>query len=149
MNHKEKYRGVIVPLTTPLTQQGEIDQQGVINIVNGLLANRCTPFVLGTTGKSMSIGEKLKSDLVRYTVEATGGKDLVYTGISGNCYQESLAQSHAFRDLGADVVVAHLPCYYPIDEAQMKAYFLQLADESPLPLMLLSPTAPAWRWTAA
>ena len=136
MTHKEKYCGVIVPMTTPLTQQGEIDQQGVINIVNGLISNRCIPFVLGTTGESLSIGEKQKLDLVRYTVEATAGKDLVYAGISGNCYQESVAQAHAFSDFGADVLVAHLPCYYPIDEAQMEAYYLALADASPLPLML-------------
>lgn len=136
MSHKEKYCGVIVPMLTPLTKELRIDKKGVENIVGGFIKNKCNAFVLGTTGESSSIPNKEKRDLVKYTVEMVGGKDLIYVGISGNCFQESVDNAKTFHDLGADVLVAHLPSYYPINEDHMLHYFEKLADTSPLPLML-------------
>jgi 4-hydroxy-tetrahydrodipicolinate synthase len=136
MNYKEKYCGVIVPMITPFTETLEIDKQGVENIIEGFRLNRCNAFVLGTTGESSSISNRKKLDLVKYTIEAVDGKDLVYVGISGNCLEETLDNAKRFADQGADVLVAHLPYYYPLDEKQMLNFFEKLADNVPLPLML-------------
>tara|TARA_R110002049_G_scaffold1537_4_gene11861 strand:+ start:10178 stop:11089 length:912 start_codon:yes stop_codon:yes gene_type:complete len=136
MNYKEKFCGVIVPMVTPFTEQFEIDRQGVENIVHGFLKNKCTPFVLGTTGESPSISNNKKSDLIKYTVKTVNGKDLVYAGISGNSFEDSVVNARLYCDLGVDVLVAHLPSYYPIDENQMLHYYEALANVAPLPLML-------------
>ncbi|MCB0474132.1 MAG: dihydrodipicolinate synthase family protein [Flavobacteriaceae bacterium] len=136
MNYKEKYCGVIVPMVTPFTEQFEIDQQGVENIVGGFIRNKCTPFILGTTGESASVSQRKKEDLVRYTVKVVGGRDLVYAGISGNSFDDTVRSSKLYSDLGVDVLVAHLPSYYPIDEDQMLHYYEKLANAVPLPLML-------------
>lgn len=135
MNYKEKYCGVIVPMLTPLTESLTIDKKGVENIVNGFMKNKCNAFVLGTTGESSSIPNDKKLDLVKYTVEIVNGKNLVYAGISGNCLEESIENAKKFADQGVDVLVAHLPCYYPISEKHMLNYFEKLADEVTLPLM--------------
>lgn len=136
MSYKEKYCGVIVPMLTPLTEKLAIDKTGVENIVDGFMQNNCNAFVLGTTGESSSIPNDKKSDLVKYTVEAVNGKNLVYAGVSGNCLEESVDNAKKFADLGADVLVAHLPCYYPIDDKHMLHYFEVLADAVKLPLMV-------------
>lgn len=133
---KSKYCGVIVPMITPLNSDGAIDEAGVGKIVTSLIANQCSPFVAGTTGESSSISDARKADLVKIAVEVSSGKELVYAGIADNCLEASLNKARWYRDLGADAVVAHLPCYYPIDEEQMKAYFSALADACPLPVML-------------
>jgi len=134
--NKELYRGVIVPMITPLDQRGAIDEKGVRRIVDSLVSNRCSPFVAGTTGESSSISDSRKAELVRIAVEETAGRELVYAGIADNCSEESIAKARLYQTLGADAVVAHLPSYYPIDEAQMRAYFLALADACPLPVVL-------------
>lgn len=135
MSHKEKYCGVIVPMLTPFKENLEIDKEGVENIVEGFMRNNCNAFVLGTTGESLSIPNNKKIDLVKYTIEAVKGRNLVYAGISGNCLEESIDNSMRFADLGVDVLVAHLPSYYPISEKHMITYFEKLADAIPLPLM--------------
>lgn len=135
MNHKEKYCGVIVPMLTPLTESLDIDKQGVENIIDGFIKNKCNAFVLGTTGESSSISNNKKLNLVKYTVEAVNQRNLVYAGISGSCLEESIDNAKQFADFGVDVLVAHLPCYYPIDEKHMLNYFEKLADAVPLPLM--------------
>jgi len=135
-NIKSKYCGVIVPMITPLKDNGAIDETGVGKIVASLVSNQCSPFVAGTTGESSSISDARKADLVKFAVEANNGKELMYAGIADNCLDGSLTKARWYKDLGADAVVAHLPCYYPIDEEQMKRYFSTLADACPLPVML-------------
>jgi dihydrodipicolinate synthase/N-acetylneuraminate lyase len=134
--NKTTYCGVIVPMITPLNAKGAIDEEGVNTIVRNLVENQCSPFVAGTTGESSSIGDSEKADLVKAAVAANKGRELLYAGIADNCLEASLNKARLYKDLGADVVVTHLPSYYPLDEAQMKACFLTLADKSPLPVML-------------
>lgn len=136
MNYKEKYCGVIVPMLTPLTESLDIDKKGVENIVDGFMKSKCNPFVLGTTGESSSISNDKKLDLVKFTVNAVNQRSLVYAGISGNCLEESINNAKKFADQGVDVLVDHLPCYYPIEEKHMLNYFEKLADAVPLPLMV-------------
>lgn len=136
MSHKEKYCGVIVPMVTPLKENLSIDRQGVQNIVEGFNKNKCNAFVLGTTGESSSISNKKKLELVKYTIEAVNRKNLVYVGISGNCLEETINNAKKFADFGADVLVAHLPYYFPLDEKHMLNYFEKLANAVPLPLMV-------------
>ncbi len=133
---KQTYRGVIVPMITPLDKDGEVDEASVRKIVENLVRNKCSPFVAGTTGESASLTDSQKDQLVRVTVDETAGRELVYAGIADNCYEASISQSWRYRDAGANVVVSHLPCYYPIDEEQMRAYFTRLADASPIPVIL-------------
>lgn len=133
---KQTYRGVIVPMISPLDESGNIDERSVRKIVENLVRNRCSPFVAGTTGESASLTDSQKDQLVRITVDAAAGQELVYAGIADNCYEASLDQAQRFRDAGANVLVSHLPCYYPIDDEQMRAYFSRLADDSPLPVIL-------------
>ncbi len=136
MTVKQKYCGVIVPMITPLDERGAIDESGARRIVSHLVDNRCSPFVAGTTGESSSLTDSQKAELVRIAVEETRGRELVYAGIADNCFEGSVAKARLYKDLGADALVSHLPCYYPIDEAQMREYFLALADACPLPVIM-------------
>lgn len=132
----KKYNGVVVPMVTPLRTDLSIDLDAVNVLVSHLIDAGCHPFVLGTTGESSSISFENKVVLVKKTVEAAKGKAVVYAGISGNCFQESLDQAKAYNDLGVDVLVAHVPYYYPLNQNHILNYFQQLASAVPLPLII-------------
>lgn len=136
MSIKQTYSGVVVPMITPLDKNGAVDEVAVRHIVENLVSEKCMPFVAGTTGESASLSIAQRSELVRITVEQVAGRERVFAGIADNCFETSLKQAGMFRSLGVDAVVSHLPCYYPIDDEQMRAYFLKLADASPLPVVL-------------
>jgi 4-hydroxy-tetrahydrodipicolinate synthase len=74
--------------------------------------------------------------LVKETIKATAGRTLVYAGISGNCLSESIDTAKSLHDLGVSVVVATMPCFYPVHESQMLKYFEELADRIPCPLII-------------
>ena len=132
----KKYSGVIVPMVTPFTKQEQIDAVSVRNIVNHLVGHQAHPFILGTTGESVSVSKAERITLVRTTVESCESKRTVYAGISGSCFSEVVLEAQVFADLGVDVLVATMPSYYPVDEEQMLRYFNQLADQVKLPLVI-------------
>jgi 4-hydroxy-tetrahydrodipicolinate synthase len=136
MGNIKKYSGVVVPMVTPLRTDLSIDLDAVSTLVNHLIEGCCHPFVLGTTGESSSITFENKVTLVKKTVEVAKGKATIYAGISGNSFQESLDQAKIFTDLGVDVLVAHVPYYYPLSQNHILNYFDQLASAVSLPLIV-------------
>lgn len=126
----------MVPMVTPLRTDTSIDLNAVSTLVNHLIEGGCHPFVLGTTGESSSITFENKVALVKKTVEVAKGKAMIYAGISGNSFQESLDQAKIFTDLGVDVLVAHVPYYYPLNQNHILNYYQQLASAVSLPLIV-------------
>jgi 4-hydroxy-tetrahydrodipicolinate synthase len=131
------YCGVVVPMISPFTPAGSIDEAAAKRIVD-VLANGGVGgiFPLGTTGEAASIPTDEKRKLVAVTVKHTDNRAMVYAGIAGNCFRDSVDAAIAYRDLGAKAAVAHVPSYYPLTDHEIEAYFMRLADAVPLPLVL-------------
>lgn len=133
---EKKYSGVIVPMVTPFTDDRKIDQKSVSKLVNHLVANQTMPFILGTTGESASIPEDYRLDFAQNMVENAAQGTMTYIGISGNCLETSIESAKKYFDLGVNVMVAHSPGYYPINDDQMLFYFEELIENIPAPLIL-------------
>jgi dihydrodipicolinate synthase/N-acetylneuraminate lyase len=130
-------QGVVVPMVTPFTSGGAIDEDAVGRIVEYLVGARVTGiFPLGTTGESSSIHPTEKRRLVAATVKRVAGRATVYAGIASNCLRESVEAAKAYHQLGVAAAVAHVASYYPLNDAEIESYFRRLADEVPLPLVL-------------
>lgn len=137
MAERQPYRGVVVPMVSPFRPDGSIDAPAVGRVVEMLVGvGTAGIFPLGTTGESASIPANERRRLVEAAVAAVRGRAMVYAGISGNCFAESVEAAHEYKQLGAQAVVAHIPSYYPLNDAEIEAYLLRLADRVPLPLVL-------------
>jgi dihydrodipicolinate synthase/N-acetylneuraminate lyase len=135
-NKEKKYKGIIVPMVTPFNKDLSTDTKAAKIILDTFLNAHISPFILGTTGESVSIPTKQKIEFVKSAVEYVNKGLTVYTGISENCLQESIDKAKMYFDMGVDAVVAHLPFYYPLSSSQMIRYYEQLADRIPCPLFL-------------
>jgi len=124
-----KHHGVIVPLVTPFTETGDLDDAAIGRIVSNCADHNIAVFVLGTTGEAASISSPKRAQLVKTAVEAAANRVKVYAGIGDNCPEHSIAAANEYLRLGADAVVAHLPAYYPLKPAEMQAYFELLASQ--------------------
>jgi 4-hydroxy-tetrahydrodipicolinate synthase len=137
MNDKKSLPfGVVIPLVTPFTKEGRIDEEGAARLVEHVVSRDCHPFVLGTTGESLSISMESKIAFVKAATGANASRKTFYAGISGMCMEESIKMGEKFAEEGADILVAHLPSYYTLSEEYMLRYYTELADTVPLPLML-------------
>jgi 4-hydroxy-tetrahydrodipicolinate synthase len=124
-------------MISAFTPAGVIDEPAVGRVVDHLVKGGVSGvFPLGTTGEAASIPADERRKLVAATVRAANQRAIVYAGIPSNCFRESVDAAIAYKQLGADAVVAHMPSYYPLSDADIEAYFLRLADSVPLPLVL-------------
>ena len=131
-----KYRGVVVPMVTPVTENGNLDVAAVSRIIDFFADNHVAPLLMGTTGEGNSVSASDGLLMVETAVKTARGRILIYAGLTGNCFSEQLIQAEAYTKAGADVIVATLPSYYALTEEQMYNYYKNLADSITGPLML-------------
>ena len=124
------HRGVIVPMVTPVTADGVLDEPAVGRIVDFLCAGGVHGvFVLGTTGEALAIPAAMRDRLVQLTVERVHGRALVYAGISADSLPESVKAGNQYLQMGVDAVVAHVPGNFEKRPEQAWSFFADLATQ--------------------
>jgi 4-hydroxy-tetrahydrodipicolinate synthase len=86
----EKMNGIIVPLVTPLTAKGSIDEDSLRRLaafvvdggVNGV-------FVMGTTGEFQYISEEQQRVAIQIVVDEVGHRTLVVAGVTGSSIEKT------------------------------------------------------------
>lgn len=132
-----EHHGIVVPMVTPVTPQGDLDEESVRRIIDHILAGGVEGvFVLGTTGESMSVPCSLRTRLVKVAVEHTANRARTYAGISSSILSESVLAAEEYLSLGVDAVVAHPPFYFPLAAAEILDYFTLLSESITGPLIL-------------
>ncbi len=132
-----RLRGIIPPLVTPLRAPDELDVAGLERLIEHIIAGGVQGvFVLGSTGEGPSLSYRLRQELIERTCRLVNGRVPVLVGVSDTAFVESLAVARWAAEAGADAVVAAPPYYLPAEQADLLRYFLRLAAELPLPLVL-------------
>lgn len=138
---KKKYQGVVVPMVTPVTENGTLDVEAVKRIVGSFVDAKVSPLLMGTTGEGNSVSQQDGRLFVETAVKAAEGHVKVYAGLTGNVVSEQLLQAEHYTAAGADVIVATLPSYYALTPEQMFTYYNNLADHITGPLMIYNITS--------
>lgn len=140
MKELKKYHGVVVPMVTPVTKEGNIDVAAVERIVTNFAKNHVSPLIMGTTGEGNSVSVKNGVDMISAAKRVATEEMTIYAGLAGNCISEQKEAAAKFIEAGADVIAATLPCYYALTPEQMYAYYKDMADTLAVPLMLYNIT---------
>ena len=133
---EKKYKGVVVPMVTPVTKKGALDTAAVERIITFFVEAGVSPLLMGTTGEGNSVSQADGLIFVETAVKAAQGRITIYAGLTGNCFSEQQKQAEAYTQAGADVIVATLPTYYALTPEQMENYYRTLADSIKGPLMM-------------
>lgn len=136
MRMNKKFTGVIVPAVTPLNSRLQLDEEAVERLFGLFYQYNISPFILGTTGESASLPVSVKEDYVRVAGINKKEGTVLYAGISSNVLKESVEFAYYCADHGVDAMAVTLPSYYALTATQMEKYFLMLANEVPLPLII-------------
>lgn len=131
------YQGLIVPMITPLTAQGDLDEQATRRIIDFIIAGGAQGvFVWGTSGEGPLAPREMRPKLVRLAVEHTNGRARVYAGIPYNVVDECLEAAKDYIRFGVAAVVAPVPGYYLLTPDEQFHYFATLAERIRGPLVL-------------
>jgi 4-hydroxy-tetrahydrodipicolinate synthase len=130
MNNGLKHHGLVVPMVTPVTKTGNLDEPAVDRLVDFLLAGGVDGiFVLGTTGEGVSVPQSFRHRLVECTVNRVNRRAKVYVGLSD---LKNVAIANGYFHAGADAVVARPPVSYPLGELLPSFQSLLSGLEGPL-----------------
>lgn len=109
MKTNGKWQGVVVPMVTPVTREGRLDEAGVEPMVEFLVrAGVDGLFVLGTTGEGAAVSRQDAVRLVRRTAACVRGRVPVYAGL-GDAPEPERDAGTVFLEAGASVLVARPP----------------------------------------
>lgn len=138
MTNKEKLSGIFVPMVTPI-KDDEICYDGLINNIkqwnNTGLAGY---FILGTNGefKSLSVDEKFK--VLKTVVEHAAEDKIVMAGTAAESTKETIDLTLEAAKIGASQVSLLMPSFFrsQIDDEVLINYIVEVADASPVPVVL-------------
>jgi len=134
---KKRIEGIVTPVVTPLTKNGNIDHEAVFKHHDFLISNGISAiFVLGTTGGAAAIPENVQTEMICASQEAIAGRVPLLVGISDACVETSLATARFAAAHGADGVVVAPPCYLPMEAAELLEFYRIITKEQPLPVYI-------------
>ena len=136
MKNFPRHSGVIVPLVTPVTAAGELDEPAATRLVDHLASNGCGMLVLGTTGEVASLPVSLRQRYVEIAVRTAAKRTPVFACPASNCLNTTLDTANDYLAAGVDAVVGILPNYFKLEPAEMLAYFERLSAGIRGPLMI-------------
>ncbi|HHV45237.1 MAG TPA: dihydrodipicolinate synthase family protein [Firmicutes bacterium] len=129
--------GVIVPLITPVDEQGRLDETGLCRLIEHLVGGGISHvFPAGTTGEFARLSDAVRHELFRLTVKYSRGRAKVYAGISDTSLEAVLDHLRAAEAAGVDACVLSLPYYYPASPSEAVRWFSTVLEATELPVVL-------------
>jgi 4-hydroxy-tetrahydrodipicolinate synthase len=136
MIQAKKYSGTVVPVVTPFTATGTVDEPALERLVEAQISGGVEGiFVLGTTGEGMHIPRDYRLRLVELVVRKAAHRTQVFAGL-GDVRQGEPGEAGGFFEAGVDAVVAHPPIAERVAAEQLQGWFAALLDSLPGPLLL-------------
>lgn len=130
-------KGIVPPVATPLTRDGELDRPALRRLVERMVdAGVDGLFLLGTTGEAPSLSYRMRYEIVEEACTAAGSRAPVLVGVTDTSLVEAHALAKHAAECGAVATVAAPPYYFPISQLELETYVRRVMDGSPLPMYL-------------
>lgn len=130
------YRGVIPPLVTPLTEDGDLDLPSLERLVEHQLAGGVDGvFVLGSTGEVAFLTDELRDHVLREAVRLVAGRVPVLAGVIDTQTRRVLAHVRRAERIGVAGLVVTAPFYAVTGPDEVETHFRTLAGATGLPLL--------------
>lgn len=129
-------RGAYTPLVTPF-RGGEIDLDKYAALLERQVAEGSHGVVIcGTTGEPSSLTLEERTDLLRVAVETVRNRIPVVAATGSQSYAETAQLSQRAEKAGADALLVVTPYYIRPSQGGLVQYFVAMAKETALPLMI-------------
>ncbi|MFE3450770.1 dihydrodipicolinate synthase family protein [Nonomuraea sp. NPDC059194] len=131
-----RFTGVIPPIVTPLTSEGEVDAASLERLVEFLIeAGVSGLFALGSSGESAFLTDARRDRTIDVVVRAADGRVPVLAGCIETTTSRVIERVEIASKLGADAVVVTAPFYTRIHPVEVERHFRAVKAASDLPLL--------------
>jgi len=132
-----RLHGIVPPLVTPLREDGQIDHESLVRLVDYVIdAGVHGIWAMGTTGEFACFDADERAAAVRTTVEAVRGRVPVIACIGDAATSLAIQHGHRASRAGADFVAVTPQYYFPNSQAELEEHFRAVARAVDRPLLL-------------
>lgn len=127
MNHMNQMRGIYAIPPTPFLDNGELDEQGLRNIIRFCLKAGAHGIVAPVNASEfISLTDEERQRVIRIAVEEAGGRIPVVAGVAGTCQEQAVHHAKAAVRIGADSLIAMPPYVKKATPEEIFQYYMAL-----------------------
>lgn len=129
------FRGVIPPVITPLTPQGEFDRVSFARLIEHLIGGGVDGiFVLGSSGEVGYFEDAIRLEVLEAAVEIIDGRVPVLAGAIDSQTRRVVEHVRQAEAAGADAVVVTAPFYAVTGPEEIEEHLRAIAAATSLPV---------------
>lgn len=130
-------KGVIPALLTPFDQEENLDEKGLRALISKLIEDGVHGlYITGSTGEGFLMDQEERKRAVEITMDEVKGRVPVMVHVGAISTKLSLDLTRHAADAGADAISSVPPFYYKFSEKEIVAYYKELAEATPLPMIV-------------
>ncbi len=136
---RQALRGVYGPVTTPFRADGELDRAAFESNARAHMQQGLAGLVVaGSTGEAALLDEREREQLVEWARPHVGSDRLLIAGVGAESTRTTLKFADNAAERGVDAALVVAPHYFgsAMDDAALRAHYLRVADECPVPVLL-------------
>jgi 4-hydroxy-2-oxoglutarate aldolase len=137
--NKIQIKGVIPPMITPFTEEGEVDYDKHAANMERWNRDRLAGYlVLGSNSEASYLSEEEKIKLIRLTVKHAAKNRLILAGTGMESAIETIRLTNRAAELGVHAALLLTPFYYidKMNDQAMIRYFTHVADRVNIPILI-------------
>lgn len=131
--------GVLAPMVTPFDAAGDVDPAAAAALARAhLAAGLHGVLVAGSSGEAALLDDDERVRLVAAVRDVVPATRWLLAGVGSESTRQTVRRARQAADAGADAVLVVAPHYYGrrMTDAALAAHFAQVADASPVPVLL-------------
>ncbi len=136
---KEKFVGVMPPVTTPFAADGSLLYDALESNLHHYLETSVSGFLLlGSNGEAPHLTDSEKIEVIRRADSLVPSDRHLLVGVGSATLKGSLDFLEDIRDFRVAAVLVSVPSYYKnrMKDQALYRYFSTIADQSPFPVLL-------------
>lgn len=131
------FQGSIVALVTPMHEDGSLDEDSLISLVEFHIQQGTDALVaMGTTGESATLDEREHCHVIRRVVEIVAGRIPVIAGTGANSTSEAISLTRCAAEAGADACLLVTPYYNKPTQEGLVLHYKAIAAAVDIPQIL-------------
>jgi 4-hydroxy-tetrahydrodipicolinate synthase len=131
------FYGSFTALVTPMHEDGRIDDEAYIRLIDWQIAEGTNGIVpVGTTGESPTLSHEEHKQVVDLAVKAAKGRVPVMAGAGSNSTAEAIGLARYAEKAGADAVLVVTPYYNKPTQEGLYRHFKAVAEAVSIPLFI-------------
>ena len=141
MSRWSKFKGTGVAIVTPFKENRSIDWDALERMIHHVSAENGVDYIvsLGTTGEAITLSNEECRAILNFTKKTNNGRLPLVAGVFGSSDTATgTARFSEYADVleGFDAVLSSSPSYSRPSQEGIYQHYMQLADSSPLPIII-------------